>query len=239
MDRFATDLQDFLREAKVASKTIIKMISRVRSRAQTCNDNVCLHLMQLETTVEELSHCSPPAGTTSGVLGSHGPIGADTTLGMAMLRGTKTTLTASVLFSLVLELQKKIDLLSEQAKNTGVVFNNVTFASETKFSVRLGTHNPAGMGFAAMVDLQLIWIFDKADIQDSSTWIIDMQKSKQIGFKRGKLDVLYMHSMGQKYPTSFIGKEKNIASTTTIKMLESFEILQGNGMGNGKKARLT
>jgi hypothetical protein len=141
-----------------------------------------------------------------------------------MVRGTKTMLTASVLFSLVLELQTKVELLSEQAKKTRVVFNNVAFASETKFSVWLGTHNPAGMGSAAMVDLQLIWIFTKADIQDSSTWISDMQKSKQIGFKGGKLDVLYMHSMGQKYPISFIGKEKNITSTTTIKILESFEI---------------
>jgi hypothetical protein len=147
-------------------------------------------------------------------------------------------LTASVLLSLVLELQTKVDLLSEQAKNTGVVFNNVAFASETKFSVWLGTHNPAGMGFAAMVNFQLIWIFTKADIQDSSTWISNMQKFKQIGFKGGKLDVLYMHSMGQKYPTSFIGKEKNITSTMTIKMLESFKIWRGNKMGNGKKARL-
>ncbi len=83
MDRFTTDLQDFLRKAKVASKTIIKMISRVRSRAQTCNDDVCLRLMQLETKVEKLSHCSLAAGTTSGVLGSHGPIGADMSLGTA------------------------------------------------------------------------------------------------------------------------------------------------------------
>jgi hypothetical protein len=113
MDQFATDLQDFSREAKVASKTIIKMISRVCSRAQTRNDDVCLRLTQLETTVEELNHCSPAAGTTSGVIGSHGPIGADTPLWTAMVRGTKTTLTASVLFSLVLELQTKVDLLSE------------------------------------------------------------------------------------------------------------------------------
>jgi hypothetical protein len=66
-----------------------------------------------------------------------------------------------------------------------------------------------------------------------------MEKSRKIGFKGGKIDVIYMHSMGQKYPLVFVGKEKNITSTTTIKMLESFEHWQGNGMGDGYKASLT
>lgn len=48
-----------------------------------------------------------------------------------------------------------------------------------------------------------------------------------------------MHSMGMKYPSQFLGKEKTITSTTTIKMLESNELWQGNGMGDGHKAILT
>ena len=42
-----------------------------------------------------------------------------------------------------------------------------------------------------------------------------------------------------KYPTHFVGKEKNTTSTTTIKMLESINLWRGNGMGDGYKARLT
>ena len=48
-----------------------------------------------------------------------------------------------------------------------------------------------------------------------------------------------MHSMSMKYPTYFVGKEKNITSSTTIKMLESIELWRGNGMGDGYKATLT
>ena len=47
-----------------------------------------------------------------------------------------------------------------------------------------------------------------------------------------------MHYISMKYPTYFVGKEKNITSSTTIKMLESIELWQGNGMGDGYKATL-
>ncbi len=103
----------------------------------------------------------------------------------------------------------------------------------------LAKHNPSEMGFAAMVDFDSIWAFADSELQDSSSWINDMEKSWKIGFKGGKIDAIYMHSMGQKYPPVFVGKEKNITSTTTIKMLELFEHWQGNGMGDGYKASLT
>ncbi len=103
----------------------------------------------------------------------------------------------------------------------------------------LAKHNPSGMGFAAMVDFDSIWAFVNSELQDSLSWINDMEKSWKIGFKGGKMDAIYMHSMGQKYPPVFVGKEKNIASILTVKMLESFEHWQGNSMGDGYKASLT
>ena len=59
-----------------------------------------------------------------------------------------------------------------------------------------------------------------------------------MGLKGGQYEGKYMHSMSMKYPTYFVGKEKNITSSTTIKMLESIELWQGNGMGDGYKATL-
>ena len=65
-----------------------------------------------------------------------------------------------------------------------------------------------------------------------------MEKSRKIGLKGGKFEATYMHSMGQKYPSAFVEKEKNITSTMTLKMLKSIDHWQGNGMGDGYKASL-
>jgi hypothetical protein len=46
--------------------------------------------------------------------------------------------------------------------------------------------------------------------------------------------------MTTRYPYVFVGKDESpILSTTTIKMLESYEAWRGNGAGNGYKERLT
>ncbi len=66
-----------------------------------------------------------------------------------------------------------------------------------------------------------------------------MEKSRKIVLRGGRFKASYMHSMGQKHSSAFVGKEKNITSTTTLKMLESIEQWQGNGMGDGYKASLT
>ncbi len=237
MGSFTTRLKEFSVEAKVTSESILKMIGLLRSRAQARNDDVRARLAQLESIVKGINHpTSPPTVQQRFFQAS---LGGDTPLETAFVGGTETTLTANMLFDLVQELQAKVDLLAEQAKNTGVIFNDVAFNSESEYSVWLAKHNPSGMGFAAMVDFDSIWAFVDSELQDSSSWINDMEKSRKIGFKGGKINRIYMHSMGQKYPSVFVGKEKNVTSITTIKMLELFEHWQGNGMGDGYKASLT
>jgi hypothetical protein len=156
----------------------------------------------------------------------------DTPLGMATIGGTDTTITANMLFNLVRELQGKVDLLTERAKHTGIVFNGVAFNSESELSARFALHNPSGAGCAAMVDFRSIWAYAESDT-------LDLEKSRKMGFKGGRYEATYTHSMGMKYPAQFIGKEKTITSTMTIKMLESNELWRGNGMGDGYKATLT
>ena len=60
-----------------------------------------------------------------------------------------------------------------------------------------------------------------------------------MGLKGGRYEAMYMHSMGMKYPSYFVGKATNITSTMTIKMLESIQLWWGNGMGDGYKSTLT
>jgi hypothetical protein len=158
---------------------------------------------------------------------------------MATVGGTDTTITANMLFNLVRELQGKVDLLTERAKHTGIVFNGIAFNSELELSPWFARHNPTGAGCAAMVDFQSLWAYAESDALNSLAWLSDLKKSCKMGFKGGRYEATYMHSMGMKYPSHFVGKEKNITSTTTIKMLESIDLWCGNGIGDGYKATLT
>ncbi len=93
---------------------------------------------------------------------------------------------------------------------------------------------------ADFVDLISIWAFAAGDLVDKSTWLNEAHRAKSVGLKGGNADAMYAHSMTHRYPTSFTGKEKNqILSTTTIKMLETYEAWRGTIMGDGQKERLT
>ncbi len=52
-----------------------------------------------------------------------------------------------------------MDILTEQSKNTGVIFGQLTYASETEFSYWFTSHNPSGVGLAGFIDMILIWAF--------------------------------------------------------------------------------
>ncbi len=145
----------------------------------------------------------------------------------------------NLLFNLIRELQGKVDLLTARAKHNSMFFNGLAFNSELELSAWFALHNPSGAGCVAMVDFQSIWSYADSDTADSSSWLNDMEKSRKMGLKGGRYEGTYMHSMSMKYPTYFVGKEKNITSSTTIKMLESIELWRGNGMGDGYKATLT
>ncbi len=100
--------------------------------------------------------------------------------------------------------------------------------------------DPSGAGLAGFVYMILLWAFAAGDSVETSTWLNEAHWAKSVGLKGGNADVVYAHSMMQRYPTSFIGKDMNlILSTMTIKMLELYEAWCGTIMGNGQKERLT
>ena len=237
MDKFAVDLQDFSAEARVTSESILKMIALIRQRAQARDDNMRARIVQMEAVIGGFPRPPSPSLTMHHQAITTTDVG-DTPLGTATIGGTDTTITANMLFNLVRELQGKVDLLTERAKHTGIVFNGVAFNSESELSAWFARHNPSGAGRAAMVDFQSIWAYAESDTLEASVWLSDLEKSRKMGFKGGRYEATYTHSMGMKYPAQFIGKEK-ITSTTTIKMLESNELWRGNGMGDGYKATLT
>ncbi len=157
-----------------------------------------------------------------------------------MVGGSEVIISANYLFGMVCELQAKVDVLVEWSKNTGVIFGQLAFASESKFLLWMAAQNPSGLGMAGFVDLISIWVFAAGDLVDTSMWLNEAHLAKSVGLKGGNADAMYAHSMMRCYPTSFTRKEKNqILSTTTIKMLETYEAWWGTIMGDGQKERLT
>jgi hypothetical protein len=141
---------------------------------------------------------------------------------------------------MIRELQAKVNVLTERSKNTGVIFGQLAFALESEFALWMASLNPLGAGLAGFVDLISIWSFAAGDLVDTATWLNEAHRAKSVGLKGGNADAMYAHSMTCRYPTSFIGKDKNlILSTMTIKMLESYEAWRGTIMGNGQKERMT
>ncbi len=72
-----------------------------------------------------------------------------------------------------------------------------------------------------------------------SQWLNKKHWSKSIGLKGGALDIGYAHLMSTHYLAQFVGKDKTVMSiTTTIKILESYDVWQGGGLGDGSKEHL-
>jgi hypothetical protein len=166
-------------------------------------------------------------------------INTNTPLGSIQIRESDTPLTTNMLFSMVCNLQAMVDLLTERSKNTVVIFNHHAFASKMEFTVWYMGKNPSGDGLAAFVDVISIWSFGATNQIDSLQWLHEKHRLKAIRLKGGLYDVWYAFSMTSQYPTQFVGKnKKNITSTTTIKMLESFYAWRRNGIGDGTKEQL-
>jgi hypothetical protein len=111
---------------------------------------------------------------------------------------------------------------------------------ETEFTYWLTSHNPSGAGLAGFVDLISIWAFAAGNSGDTSAWLNEAHHAKSVSHKGGNADAVYAQSISHCYPTSFVGKEKNlISSTMTIKMLESYDAWHGTIMGDGQKECLT
>ena len=211
MDNFVINLNTFSSEAKVTSESILKMITLFRKRAQTREDNIQARILQIELVIGGFPRPSSPPALQHQLFNQ--PSMGDTPLGTTIVGGTGTILTANMLFSLVPELQVKVDMITERAEHNGVLFDGITFNSESELSVWFALHNPSGAGCAAMVDFQSIWAYAELDAADSSAWLSNMEKSRKMGLKGGRYKAMYMHSMGMKYPSYFVGKATNITST--------------------------
>jgi hypothetical protein len=70
--------------------------------------------------------------------------------------GVDFELSINSLFGLVRSLKAKVQVLSDCTKNTGVQFEDLTFAAKNEFALAYCAANPSGAGTAGFVDFILI-----------------------------------------------------------------------------------
>jgi hypothetical protein len=247
LNRFQHELQEYAATANVGNQAILKVITKMREMANSRHADIRNRISSIEAILSNTPSCppSPPTRPQVPYLALHtnalapGPDG-NTPLGVATVGGNEVVITANYLFNKIRELQAKGEVLTERSKNTGIIFGQLAFASESEFALWMANLNPSGSGLAGFVDLVSIWSFAAGDNVDTATWLNEAHRAKSVGLKGGNADAMYAHSMTRCYPTSFTGKDKNlILSTMTIKMLESYEAWRRTIMGNGQKERMT
>ncbi len=198
--------------------------------------------------LEGLSHQgSMPQGVTMPIGLDHiqtvwasGLIDVNTSFGTGLIGSTSVQITMNILFDKIKDLELKVHILQEQAKNTSVIFHRIAFSSEAGFNLWYFAENPTGKGLAAVVDIISIWQFLTLDKDnDVNAWLAKIRHVKNIWYHHN-IDAKCVHSLSVQYPALFVGLEKDsILSTTIIVMLKTVKAWQGNGMGDGIKDWLT
>jgi hypothetical protein len=237
------DLEQAATDTMTTKTTLLKLLTRVRvthvNHVSTLKDRVKALENQLHVGRASASVAIPLGFPSATMISRVAGIDADTVFGVGQVGGVDVDLSINSLFCLVTTLEAKVQILSERAKNTGVLFHDVAYASEKEFALAYHPANSSGQGSAGFVDIISIWNFATIDHGDSGSWLTEQKNAKSVGYTHA-LDAKYAYSMGVRYPSAFAGSDKeDITSTSTIKMLKSIVTWRGNGLGDGYKEKLT
>ena len=132
MDELGNDLRDYATAADVTKESLLSVISRVSKLAKQGTNKAMERIKQVKTLPNAGPLARPPSPPVT-LRTSNPPVDADTPLGTVSIGGTAKTLTASMLSTMVRDLQAKVEVLMERSKNTGVIFDRKAFLSETEF----------------------------------------------------------------------------------------------------------
>jgi hypothetical protein len=224
MDELGEELRNFAMTTNVSKGFLLNVIARVRDNTQQGSKRA----LDKAIKIKQLLHCGmanqgqpPLPPVTHRVTLSSTAIDANTQLGMVNIGGTTSPLTVSMLFTMVSDLQAKVDILNKHSKSTKVIFDCKAFALKTDFILWFTSRSPAGERVATWVNIISIWTFGTANHIDTTQWLMELYRSKSVSLK-GSMDVPYVHLISTCYPPLFVGMAKDqILSTTTIKMFDS------------------
>ncbi len=148
MNRFHQELEQYASTAEVSNGNILKVLAKMREMSNSQNSEVRARMSHLESAMANFHPGPPlppttlrPPSTTQMFMGIQG-IDGNTPLGVANVGGSEVVISANYLFNMVRELQAKVDILTEGLKNTGVIFGQLAFASESEFTYWLTSQNP-------------------------------------------------------------------------------------------------
>jgi hypothetical protein len=230
LGNFQQRIEDYATAADVSRVDLLKMITNVLNHTKRSNQ---LAVMRI-AAVEQLLDVALPAASSI----SSQKFDQHTSFGSVEIGGNEQELTMFLVFSMICELKAKVEVLTDRSKNTGVIFHDRAFASETEFAYWFAKENPNGSGLAAFGDIVSLWGFSGADQQDTTAMLNDLVRLKQVGFA-SSADAPYVNSMGTRYPRVLFGAgAKNVLSTTVIEVFKSWKDWNGTGGIDGHKQKL-
>jgi hypothetical protein len=246
MTTFQEDVEQYATAANLLNSTILQVVTKMREMSNSRHADVKARLAQVQAVTRVFGQPRPPSpprphSNPHQAFAGVQEITGDTPLGVATIGGSEVVISANYLFGMLQDLQVKIDVLTERSKNTGMIFGELAFTSESEFALWMTSVNPSGSDLAGFADLISIWVFAACNSSiDTATWLNEDRRAKSVGLKGSNADAMNAHLRSRRYPSSFTGKDSVvILSMTTIKMLESYKAWCGTIMGGGQKERLT
>jgi hypothetical protein len=111
---------------------------------------------------------------------------ANAMLAVVDVGGNQVSISVNLMFQKMREMEAKVEVLLEQAKNVGVLFDRWGFPSETEFALFHARKNPGSHGLAAFVDITSIWgAFEQAGTPDTTEFLNTAHRAKSVGLKCG------------------------------------------------------
>jgi hypothetical protein len=242
---FQQDLEQCANETTTSKSTLLKLMTRIRAQNVKQLEALGMRMQVLESWLNfGVAHAPVvvPIGIPNAMRVSPqrtSSLDADTVFGVGLVGEVDVDLSMNTLFGLVKSLDAKVQILAERAKNTGVLFHEITYASEKEFCLAYHPLNPSVKGVAGFVDIISIWNFAAIDHGDSASWLTKQKNAKSVGFTHA-LDAKHAYSMGVQCPSLFAATNKeDLTSLSTIKMLKIIAAWHGNGLGDGYKEKFT
>ncbi len=236
LDSFQQELDETASKTETSKNTLLQLLKKVRESTTKQCDALNSRVVELESNV-----LLGPKTTTTGGVNLNLPPGvtADTVFGTGQVGGVDMDLSINSIFGIVRTLEAKVQVLSDQTKNTGIKFGDIAYASEQEFGLDYMTVNPSGAGIAGYVDFASIWNFAGiGEAATSSDWLAQERNAKAVGFSK-TIDAKHAYSMSIPYPQALAGQDKNdISVNSTLYILKWVEVWRG-GTGDGAKEKLT
>ncbi len=205
MDDKGEELKRFAKAADVMKEFLLGITTCISDLDWWGNKKALDKIHQVEELLgKATANCPPSLPPTLRTSVTSAAACIDTPLGTVSIGGNATPLMANLLFTMIQDLQAKVDILTEWSKSTGVIFDRRAFSLETKIIIWFLSKNPSGEVLAGFVDIISIWAYGMANHVNQTQWLTKLERSRKVGLK-GSVDVSYTHSMSTHYPTLFVG----------------------------------